>query len=236
MTSKNSYHVFLSYNKENHEFVEALARRLREDARLSFWFGPWHSKLGEPIQKQMEEALQQAECCAVFISNSGRVEGWQNEQMRLAIQTRVEDDPHYRVIPVLLPGPNGPKKKDLPGFLRLHEAVEFHSLDDEQAFKRLSAGILGVPPIQIEGEYFNSRQNDSEVFAPQSSSQSDFTVNEELTSLERLLVMHKRNLYKLNEEKATYGRGERPLHLLNQIEAEEKAIEQIKERLHQLRD
>jgi hypothetical protein len=151
MTNKNQSQVFLSYSENNQGFVEALARRLQGDARLSFWFDPWHSIPGEPIQEQMEEALWQAQSCAVFISDPNQIEGWQNEQMRVAIQNRVEDEPHYRVIPVLLPGITPPRKRDLPRFLRLYEAVEFRSLDDEQVFKRLLAGILGIPPIQVEG-------------------------------------------------------------------------------------
>jgi hypothetical protein len=143
--------VYLSYSQDNQDFVETLARRLQGNARLSFWFGPWHSIPGEPVQEQTEEALWQAQSCALFISDPSQIKGWQNEQMRAAIQNRVEDEPRYRVIPVLLPGTTPPKKRDLPRFLRLYEAVEFRSLDDEQAFKRLLAGILGIPPIQVEG-------------------------------------------------------------------------------------
>ena len=88
---------------------------------LSFWFAPWHSVPGEPIQKQMEEALGEAQACAVFVSTPGGMAGWQNEQMRAAIQTRVEDVPGYRVIPVLVPGaapPNTARPAPLPAFAR----------------------------------------------------------------------------------------------------------------------
>jgi hypothetical protein len=159
--------VFLSYGEDNQHFVETLARRLQGDARLSFWFGPWHSIPGEPIQEQMEEALWQAQSCAVFISDPGQIKGWQNEQMRGAIQNRVEDEPRYRVIPVLLPGTTPPKKRDLPRFLRLYEAVEFRSLDDEHAFKRLLAGILGIPPIQVEG-YIETEVSQEQLPSPPS--------------------------------------------------------------------
>lgn len=150
MPAQISNHVFFSYGGENQPFVEALARRLRGDARLSFWFGPWHSVPGVPAQEQMEEALWQARTCAVFIG-AGQITGWQNEQMRAAIQTRVEDEPGYRIIPVLTPGATRPSRRDLPSLLRRYEMVEFHSPDDDYAFKRLLAGILGIPPIQVEG-------------------------------------------------------------------------------------
>jgi hypothetical protein len=63
----------------------------------------------------------------------------------------VEDNPAYRIIPVLLPGMFRPNSRDLPRFIRRYEPVEFHSLDDKQAFKYLLAGILGIPPIEVEG-------------------------------------------------------------------------------------
>ena len=146
--------VFLSYNTadaRNRDFVEALAQRLQGDARLSFWFAPWHSIPGVPVQEQMEDALLEAQSCAVFIGDAGQVKGWQNEQMRTAIQTQVEDESGYRIIPVLLPGATRPSRRDLPPFLRRYEIVEFQSVDDDYAFKRLLAGILGIPPIQVEG-------------------------------------------------------------------------------------
>jgi hypothetical protein len=52
--------------------------------------------------------------------------------------------------------------------------------------------------------------------------------NEELT---RLLARHQANLNKLREQAAVYAAGTEPLYLLNQIEAEEKTIEQIKGKL-----
>jgi hypothetical protein len=150
MASQTSNQVFLSYSEENEDFVESLAMRLREDARLSFWFRPWHAVPGEDIQEQMDKALGEAQSCAVFVG-SGEIKGWQNDQMRAAIQARVEDDPTYRVIPVLLPGTARPSRRDMPRFLRLYEPVEFRGPDDERAFQYLLSGILGIPPIEVEG-------------------------------------------------------------------------------------
>lgn len=155
---QNIYQVFISYGRKSQSVVKTLARRLQGDARLSFWFQPWHAVPGVPVQEQMEEALWAAQSCAVFIS--GKIEGWQNEQMRMAIQTRVEDAPGYRIIPVLLPGADRPRCRDLPAFLRRYEMVEFAAPDDEYAFKRLLAGILGIPPIQVEGYLETARKKE----------------------------------------------------------------------------
>lgn len=150
MSDKPADHVFLSCHAHDLPFVSDLALRLRGDARLAFWFEPWHAIPGRPLQEQMEDALARATSCAVFIGHSG-VEGWQNEQMRAAIQAHVEDDPSYRVIPVLLPGIAAPKQRDLPRFLRLYHPVHFNDPDDDQAFRSLLAGILGIAPIEVEG-------------------------------------------------------------------------------------
>lgn len=151
MSQPNQHQVFLSYSPENEAFVAKLAERLKGDARLAFWFRPWHAIPGEEIQRQMEDALLDAQSCAVFVSDPEQIKGWQNEQMRAAIQNRVEDEQNYRVIPVLLPGIERPKRRALPPFLRLYEPVEFQSADDELAFKRLLAGIIGIPPIEVDG-------------------------------------------------------------------------------------
>jgi metacaspase-1 len=167
MTAQTQSHVFLAYASENQEIVEALARRLQGDARLSFWFGPWHSIPGVLIQEQMEEALKQAQSCAIFIGGAEEIAGWQNMQMRTAIQTCVEDDPNYRVIPVLLPDASDPKRHDLPSFLRRYEMVKFRSLDDEQAFNRLLAGIYGIPPIQVDS-YIQAKTRKEHIALPPS--------------------------------------------------------------------
>jgi hypothetical protein len=115
----------------------------------------------------MEQALLGAQSCAVFVGAAGPVGGWQNEQMRTAIQTRVEDDARYRIIPVLLPGAQRPSRRDLPLFLRRYELVEFRAPDDEQAFQRLLAGILGIPPVQVDG-YIRAETHKQQIAPPAS--------------------------------------------------------------------
>jgi len=55
-------------------------------------------------------------------------------------------------------------------------------------------------------------------------------------ALERELAQRKGNLYKLHEQAAIYAAGETPLHLLNQIEAEEIEIRRIEEQLRASKD
>lgn len=49
--------------------------------------------------------------------------------------------------------------------------------------------------------------------------------------LQQQLAAHQRNRRRLLEQQSIYAAGETPLHLLNQIEAEEKAIQEIMQQL-----
>jgi len=53
-------------------------------------------------------------------------------------------------------------------------------------------------------------------------------------SLQQELAIHERNLCKLREQAAMYAISDIPLHLLKRIEAEETAIQTIKEKLGKL--
>lgn len=165
MSNQSSQYVLLDYAEEHRNFVEAVACRLRGDARLSLWFSPWHSVPGEERQQQMEAALLQAHACAVFVSSG--LAGFHALLMRAAIQQSVEapQGPRLRVIPVLVPGAGKHAQRDLPPFLRLFESVEFRDTEDPDAFRRLLAGILGLPPVQIEG-YIEGRISQELLPAP----------------------------------------------------------------------
>jgi len=138
-----SYDVFLSHASADKPAVEILARKLRE-ARLEPFLDKWHLIPGEPWQEALEEALDQSRTCAIFL---GKALGpWQNEEMRSALADRVRDRT-IRVIPVLLPGGQEPGKEELPRFLRRLTWVDFRAgLNEEDAFRRLLAGIRGEAP------------------------------------------------------------------------------------------
>ncbi|MEM7538229.1 MAG: TIR domain-containing protein, partial [Chloroflexota bacterium] len=143
-TTSLSYDVFLSCNDDDIPVVEALASRLEDEAKLKPFFAPWHLVPGKLIQESLEEALGAASTCAVFIGSSG-IGSWANEQMRVAIQRRV-DQRDFRVIPVLLPGASRGQRGHLPAFLTQTVWVEFQEdLKEEDAFLDLIAGVRGTP-------------------------------------------------------------------------------------------
>jgi hypothetical protein len=117
MAEEARYDVFLSHNSADKPAVEELARRLIK-ASVQPWLDTWNLIPGEPFQEAIEEALDRCAMCAVFVGPSG-TGPWQNEEMRAAIQRRVEEgrggERPFRVIPVLLPGAERGERGRLPG-------------------------------------------------------------------------------------------------------------------------
>jgi hypothetical protein len=224
MAEETRYDVFLSHNSQDKLAVEQLVRRLVE-VGLTPWLDTWNLVPGEPWQEAIEEALDACQTVAVFLGPSG-IGSWENEEMRSALEERVRDKSR-RVIPVLLPGAPDPREKPMPRFLRRMTWVDFRSgLDDEDTFRRLVAGIRGVAP---------GASGASPALAAARPTPA-FDRAAERAALERELAQRKSNLYKLREQAAIYAAGETPLHLLNQIEAEEMEIGRIEEQLRALED
>ncbi len=145
MENRN-FDVFLSYSRDDKSEVEELANRLREKG-INPWLDQWNVIPGTHWQPEIESALSECNTCAVVVGKTG-LGPWQHEEMRAAIQRRVnESDGRFRVIPVLLPGASRNGSRALPAFLVAASWVEFaNTLNDKDAFHRLVSGIRGVRP------------------------------------------------------------------------------------------
>ena len=139
------FDVFLSHNSQDKPAVKWLATKLEDEAKLTVFLDSWNLVPGNPWQEDLETALNNSRAVAVFLGPAG-ISGWHNEELREALANRVED-PERRVIPVLLPGTTMPEKDQIPSFLERLTWVDFRpGLDDEEAFRRLVAGIRGQAP------------------------------------------------------------------------------------------
>ena len=153
MSDNKTVHVFLSHNSIDKPQVEQMAHRLRA-AGIKVWLDKWNLIPGDPWQEGIEEALDECDCCLVFVGKEG-IGPWQNAEMRAAIDDQVSDR-RMRVIPVLLPDAERGDPSKLPTFLRRNTWVEFrYALDEPETFTRLVAGIKQEKP-PIEGKLVNS--------------------------------------------------------------------------------
>ena len=154
MSTNKAIHVFLSHNSVDKPQVEQVAHRL-QDAGFDVWLDKWNLIPGDPWQEGIEDALDECDCCLVFVGREGNIGPWQNVEMRAAIDHQVSTQ-RLRVIPVLLPGSERGDPGQLPTFLRRNTWVEFrYSLDEPDTFTLLVAGIKHEKP-PIEGELVNS--------------------------------------------------------------------------------
>jgi len=142
------YDVFLSHSHKNAESVEALAKKIEDEADLKVWLDKWVLIPGGKWIPEMAKGISEAKSCAVFIGNA-TPKGWFEEEIERALNQQTQDKT-FRTIPVLLPGAD-PKFVD--NFLELRTWVDFRSgLEDEEAFRRLVAGIKGEEPGRGPGE------------------------------------------------------------------------------------
>lgn len=158
MPKNRTPYIFLSHNSVDKPQVEKIAHRLK-DSGFKVWLDKWNLIPGDPWQEGIEDALNECNCCLVFVGKEGNIGPWQNVEMRAAIDHQVSTQ-RLRVIPVLLPNSERGDKSQLPTFLVRNGWVEFrYSLDEPETFARLIAGIKGVKPsikgdlIDVENPY-----------------------------------------------------------------------------------
>lgn len=137
--------TFFSYNSEDRSLVDALAHRLLAE-NIKPWLDKWDIVPGELWQSEIEKALESCASCCVFIGRSG-LGPWQTEEMRVAIDRRVNAPGTFRVIPIVLPGVNPKTLREMPRFLTATSGIVFkESIEDTETFRHLVCGIRGQAP------------------------------------------------------------------------------------------
>ena len=94
------------------------------------------------------ERGDKAELDAAISSGPSGISPWHNEEMRATLNRAVRSQDDFRVIPVLLPGA---RPESVPEFLLARTWVDFRlGLDDDEALRRLIAGIRGEAYSGVE--------------------------------------------------------------------------------------
>ena len=137
------YDVFLSHASADKADVERLAHKLKATGLKPF-LDIWHLVPGERWIPGLGEALAQSRTMAVFIGPQSGGGAWQDREVEVALVREAKEKKSFRIIPVLLPGADQSADERLRQFLDLFTWVDFRNgLDNEDAFRRLVAGIQG---------------------------------------------------------------------------------------------
>lgn len=92
--------VFLSYASENRDFVESLAKDLRErDIRI--WLSNEAIKPGDNLRQKIEEGLKTSGYLLAIISRASIKSNWTQKEFKMALK-REQEGKWPRFIPVLL--------------------------------------------------------------------------------------------------------------------------------------
>src|SRR5271165_464963 len=134
----SNYDLFLSYNSADHEVVEDVARKLRDEG-LEPFLDRWYLAAGVRWRSKLEDTLSSCKAVAIFVGPS-EMGSWQQREVDVALdlQSRSRNLP---VIPVLLPGCEPPL-----GFLRQLTWVDLRTQALDLGIAILAKAARGEPP------------------------------------------------------------------------------------------
>src|SRR5580692_2856222 len=134
----SSYDLFLSYSSEDHDVVEPIARKLRDEG-LEPFLDRWYLAPGARWRSKLEDTLSSCKAVAIFVG-PGEMGSWQQREVDVALDLQ-RRNPKLPVIPVLLPGCEPPL-----GFLRQLTWVDLRSQDLDEGIAILIKAARGEPP------------------------------------------------------------------------------------------
>ena len=147
MAKENEYDAFLSYNSNDREQVEKIAKWLSNDG-LTVWFDHIEIKPRENFLKKIIDGLSRSKGCVIFIGKDGFT-GFHEKEVEAVINYSIINQKFW-TIPVLLAGVIQPEKFSLFHFLTPISWVEFTNTpidsNDIEALTLLASGIRNTQP------------------------------------------------------------------------------------------
>ena len=80
-TAESSYDVFLSYNSADHDVVEDIARKLRDDG-LEPFLDRWYLTPGARWRSKLEDTLSSCKAVAIFVGPGECGRHWRHHVYR----------------------------------------------------------------------------------------------------------------------------------------------------------
>ncbi len=126
---------FVSHNSADKPVAEQVARRLL-DSGIDVWLDKWEILAGESLTSRIEEGIADANAFVILMSPHSMKAKWVKEELRIAIQRRLEDD-SFALIPILL------QDCEVPGFLKDYAYVDWRG-DTDTAYDFLIRSLRGL--------------------------------------------------------------------------------------------
>jgi len=117
------YHVFLSYNSQDREFVDTVARGLQSYG-INPWYDEWALRPGQSVIAAIEEGIDTIPCAAVFVSTKG--EGiWQGTEIPILLERFIREGGTLFVVLI-----DEVDRQQIRPFLRNTRAIHCSRSDD----------------------------------------------------------------------------------------------------------
>jgi hypothetical protein len=165
MSDAFTYDVFLSHSAKDKSVVRPLAERLRKDG-LRVWFDEWVLKPGDPIQKKIDDGLEESRVLVLCMSANAFGSDW----AQLEAGTFRFRDPlnkERRFIPLRLD--DAPIKGSLAQFLY----INWLPVDREQEYARLLESCRHLEAWPLRRNEVSTRDSQSHLHAPDFPSPHD---------------------------------------------------------------
>lgn len=145
-SSLYQYDVFLCHNTKEKPTVRVINEALRQEYGLRTFLDESTIVGGQDWENSIETAIAQSKTCAILLG----INGWGPYQLigeAKPFLERREQDPEFRVIPVLLAGAKPEELLDLREFFARTHWVDFRSTGERLAIRTLAAAIRGMNPF-----------------------------------------------------------------------------------------
>jgi tetratricopeptide (TPR) repeat protein len=137
------FDVFVSHSSVDKPWVHRLITDLKRYG-VSVWLDENEIRPGDLFVKALEQGIEQSRAVALVVSPESMASGWVEQEYSRAVMLAQRKTDPLQLIPVLR------RTAELPGFLAIRHAVNFH--DDtqySQNVRRLVWGITGEEPTQV---------------------------------------------------------------------------------------
>jgi len=92
--------VFICHSSTDHEFVMALAERLKNDS-LQVWIDDWEIKVGDSIIQKINEGLQDSSFFIIVFSETSIKSEWVRRELSAALMKQLSNK-DIKILPILL--------------------------------------------------------------------------------------------------------------------------------------
>jgi tetratricopeptide (TPR) repeat protein len=121
--------IFVSYNRQDRDFAEQLAKDLKS-AGIAVWWAEWEINVGDSIVKKVNEGIDRSAYLAVVLSPSSVTSDWVQTELNSALMIKLSGKKDITILPLLR------ADCDIPVLLQQYKWADFRQ-DYQTGFQEI---------------------------------------------------------------------------------------------------